>query len=47
MLILGDKEVENNTVSVRKRGGEEIKGVKPADFIENVCVKIRDKDLEI
>src|ERR1035437_2490189 len=47
MLIIGDKEVENNTVSVRKRTGEETKDVKLEDFIAMVKGKIASKDLSI
>jgi threonyl-tRNA synthetase len=36
MLILGRKEVETRTISVRGRDGAEMKGVSPADLIERV-----------
>jgi threonyl-tRNA synthetase len=47
MLIIGDKEVEGGTVSVRLRTGQETKGVKFEDFIKNVLDKIKNKDLTI
>ncbi|PKL91033.1 MAG: threonine--tRNA ligase [Candidatus Goldiibacteriota bacterium HGW-Goldbacteria-1] len=47
MLILGDKEVESRTVSVRKRTGEEEKGVDFIKFIEMVTAKIKNKELGI
>ena len=36
MLILGRKEAETRTVSVRGRDGAEMKGVSPAEFIERI-----------
>jgi threonyl-tRNA synthetase len=32
MLVLGDKEVENGTVAVRRRGGEDLGSMSPAAF---------------
>lgn len=42
MLIMGDKEIENNEVSVRNREGQS-KSYKLADFIKNIKVEIEDK----
>jgi threonyl-tRNA synthetase len=36
LVILGKKEVETDTISVRSRDGSETKGVAPVDFIEKV-----------
>ena len=36
MLILGKKEAETRSVSVRGRDGAEMKGVSPAEFIERI-----------
>ena len=36
MLILGKKEAESRTLSVRGRDGAEMKGVSPAEFIETM-----------
>ncbi|MFW6211053.1 MAG: threonine--tRNA ligase, partial [bacterium] len=47
MIIIGDKEVETNTISVRKRGGEEQKGAVPEEFTEIIKEKIKTKDLGI
>ena len=47
MIIIGDKEVETNTISVRKRTGEEEKGVVLDNFVGMVKEKINTKDLEI
>ena len=32
MLVLGDKEVENGTVAVRRRGGEDLGPMSPTAF---------------
>jgi threonyl-tRNA synthetase len=45
MLIVGDKEVENNTVSVRLRSGEDLGSVKFADFIERVETTVKSREL--
>jgi threonyl-tRNA synthetase len=47
MIVLGDKEVESNTLSIRKRSGEEMKDVKLEDFITMVKAKIESKDLTV
>lgn len=36
LIIIGKNEVENRTISVRSRDGEETKGVVPAEFAEKV-----------
>jgi threonyl-tRNA synthetase len=43
MLILGDKEVEANTVTVRTREGENTFGVSSEKFIEDLISKITTK----
>jgi threonyl-tRNA synthetase len=45
MLIVGDKEVENNTVSVRLRNGEDLGSVKFSDFIERVESLVKSREL--
>ncbi len=47
MFIIGEKEVEAGTLSVRKRSGEEEKGVNPAAFLDMLLKKIKDKDINI
>jgi threonyl-tRNA synthetase len=44
MLIVGEKEVENNTVSVRKHGGEELGTMKLDNFAQLVKQEI-EKEL--
>ncbi len=47
VLVAGDKEVEQNGVAVRERGGKDL-GVMPLqDFIDKVQKKIKDKSITI
>ncbi len=44
MLIVGDKEVESQTLSVRLKSGKELKGVSVDEYIKNVCdIEIRQR----
>ncbi len=43
MIIIGDKEIETKTVSIRKRTGEEEKGVVFDAFLKNIREKIDSK----
>ena len=43
MVILGDGEAENNTVSLRARSGEQIADLALDDFITNLCEEISQK----
>jgi threonyl-tRNA synthetase len=45
MLIIGDKEVENSTVSVRLRNGEDLGSVKVSGFIERVESLVKSREL--
>jgi threonyl-tRNA synthetase len=45
MLIVGDKEVENNTVSVRLRNGEDLGSLKFCDFMERVESLVKSREL--
>jgi threonyl-tRNA synthetase len=47
MLVLGEKEAEAGTVSVRTRDGKQLNGVPLADFIEDLGKKITGKSLEL
>lgn len=47
MIIVGDKEVESKTVSVRKRTGEETKSVNFDDFMNMVESSIKAKKIDI
>ena len=39
MLVIGDQEIENNTVSLRKRDGSQINDMAFADFAELLSEK--------
>jgi threonyl-tRNA synthetase len=45
MLVVGDKEAESGTVSVRRRSGDEDRGVKVEDFIERITSEISERAL--
>jgi threonyl-tRNA synthetase len=46
MLILGDKEVENGTVSVRKRGGVDLGSMTADEFIAKAKFEIETRLIE-
>jgi len=45
MVIVGDKEIEGNSVSVRCRSGEQLPAMPLAEFIERITKEIADKSL--
>jgi len=49
MLVVGDNEAESQTVSVRRRDGEETRGVNIDDFVESIVkeIAVRSVDLTI
>ena len=49
MLIIGDDETENGTVSIRSRGGEQLKGVRMEEFVAGIFTEIttRDRNLSL
>ncbi|MCA9378817.1 threonine--tRNA ligase, partial [Candidatus Dojkabacteria bacterium] len=47
MLIVGKQEAADETVSVRLRSGEEIKGMKLAEFKEKLLANIAERKLEL
>lgn len=44
MLVIGDKEVEDGTVAVRRRGEGDIGAMKQEDFIAMLQEEIADKN---
>ena len=46
MLVVGDKEVENGTVSVRTRSGGDKGSISLDEFAETITKQIRDRELE-
>ena len=47
MLIVGQKEVETNSVTLRKRNSREMTEFQAAEFIKFASEKIKEKNLEI
>jgi len=47
MIIIGEKEAETKTISVRNRDGKQINGIKLADFVEELKNKIKTRTLKI
>ena len=45
MIIIGDKDVENNTISVRCRGGEDI-GTTTYENFEEILKNVVDNKLK-
>ena len=43
MLVIGDRDVENGTVSVRTRAGEDFGAMPKAEFVEKITAEIRSK----
>ncbi|MGH2736663.1 MAG: threonine--tRNA ligase [Actinomycetota bacterium] len=46
MLVVGDNEVGSKTVSVRRRNGEETRGVPVDDFVEKLVEEVGDRRVE-
>lgn len=46
MVILGDKEVESQTLSLRLKNGTEIKGLTFKEFSDKLVVEIKERQLE-
>lgn len=47
VIIVGDKEVVDNSISVRFRGGEQESDIKLSDFLARIQKAIKDKSLEL
>ncbi len=47
MLIIGDKEMENGTVNIRLRGGENLGEMKVEDFAKHALEKIQTRALDL
>ncbi|MGH2819986.1 MAG: threonine--tRNA ligase, partial [Actinomycetota bacterium] len=46
MLVVGDQEVSDASVSVRRRSGEETRGVRAEDFARALVAEIADRRIE-
>ena len=47
MLVVGDRDMENGTVSVRTRTGEDLGAMTPAEFLSKCLQEIADKSKEL
>ncbi|MGH2751067.1 MAG: threonine--tRNA ligase [Actinomycetota bacterium] len=47
MLVVGDDEAESETISVRRRTGEESRGVKVDDVVESLVKEIAARSVEL
>jgi len=47
VLILGDNEEQNKTISVRKRGSVDMGQMRVEDFISMITTEIREKSVDI
>ncbi|MCA1694042.1 MAG: threonine--tRNA ligase, partial [Actinobacteria bacterium] len=47
MLIVGDDEASDKTVSVRRRTGEERRGVAVDELVESLVAEIRERRVEL
>jgi threonyl-tRNA synthetase len=46
MLVVGDDEAESDTVSLRRRSGEETRGVPVAELVEGIGREIRERSVQ-
>ena len=47
MLVVGDRDMENGTVSVRTRKGDDLGAMTPAEFTAKCLMEIATKSKEI
>jgi threonyl-tRNA synthetase len=47
ILVAGDKEVEQNMVAVRERGGKDLGAMPLEDFLKGITKAIRSKSLSV
>ena len=47
MLVVGDRDMENGTVSVRTRKGDDLGAMTPADFLGKCLTEIATKSKEV
>ena len=47
IIVVGDKEIENNSISIRLRDGQQINDIPLSDFIKRVSEKIKNKSLDL
>ncbi|MBQ3216158.1 MAG: threonine--tRNA ligase, partial [Oscillospiraceae bacterium] len=47
MLVVGDRDIENGTVSVRTRKGDDLGAMTPNEFITKCLMEIATKSKEV
>ena len=47
MLVVGDRDMENGTVSVRTRSGEDLGAMTPEEFLSKCLLQIATKSKEV
>ena len=47
MLVIGDRDMENGTVSVRTRKGDDLGAMTPEEFINKCLLEIATKSKEV
>ena len=47
MLVIGDRDIENGTVSVRTRKGEDLGAMTPDEFMSKCLLEIATKSKEV
>ena len=47
MLVVGDRDMENGTVSVRTRKGDDLGAMTPAEFTAKCLMEIASKSKEV
>ena len=47
MLVVGDRDMENGTVSVRTRGGEDLGAMKPEEFLSKCLMQVATKSKDV
>ena len=47
IIVVGDKEIENNSISIRLRDGQQINDIPLSDFIKRISEKIKNKSLDL
>ncbi|RJU88753.1 MAG: threonine--tRNA ligase, partial [Candidatus Poseidoniales archaeon] len=43
LVILGDEEIQSNTVSLRARNGDQIAGIPLEQFVKDISLEISEK----
>jgi len=47
LIVIGDKEIENNSISVRLRNGEQINNIPLSDFMKRISERIKNKNFDL